>query len=254
MINKIFYAALMIFIYTYPTIGKAKIEPSIFKLLNQIYGNYDNSRECWVVPSKDEPKYHYCMKITESNVINTESGKRLYLVLTGSLLDNLGEDAGSHVDTGNVGLFVIELKNSKILAAESSILVGTSGFSPEEWQLIKLAPSDYWGWMTSYSDCHQGHCGSRSLIFAPYGKTGITNLAVLVRSYEDAGAGGSTEITANISVDNLQVKRRIFPLKVSIEGIINGKKIKEKSWVLPFNIKKWEYIEPTEWPLSNIGF
>ncbi|MDM8563552.1 hypothetical protein QUF54_09380, partial [Candidatus Marithioploca araucensis] len=83
----------------------------------------------------------------------------------------------------------------------------------------------------------------------------IKELTTIVVDYGDSGlVEGSTEIAAEIKVDNLQVGKRVFPLKVKVTGKINGKKLKVKTWELPFNTRKWQYVEPKDWPLFELSF
>jgi hypothetical protein len=235
---------------------QGKISPAIFRLLNKVYSNYDNNRKCWVFK---DTYYYYCMKITKSNIIHTKSGKRNYLVLTSNALDESGKEAGIHTFGGAVGLFIIKLKNTKLLAAEPNISLGMWGWAPEKWNLIKLGSSDYWGWQTIFHQNYSGYGATRSFIFAPYGK-GIKELTNIVLDYGDGGVmysngvEGSTEIVTKIKVDKSQVSKRVFPLKVKVTGKLNGKKLKVKTWTLPFNTRKWQYIKPKHWPLSGLYY
>jgi len=214
--------------------------------LDQFYGNYDAKRECWVVPIKEDLERHYCMEITKSDIIHTKSGKRNYLLLTSDVLDN----EPGHTDRCLVGLFIIRLKGTKLLAAEPEIPLGCNwGIVPKKWNLIKLAPSDYWGWQTNFAQSTQGCYQEYTIIFAPYSKMGIKELTNILVNYDNGGAGGSTEIVAKIKVDNSQINKRVFPLKVKVTGKVNGKKLKVKTWELPFDTRKWQYIEPKNWPL-----
>jgi hypothetical protein len=245
---------LAIIILSFPVFIEAKISPSVFNLLNQVYGNYDAKRKCWVTPIEGSSESYYCMKITKSNIINTKSGKRNYLVLTSDVINKSGEEISSHAASGKAGLFIIDLRGAKLLAAKPEIFLGSFGMVPKEWNLIKLAPSDYWGWQTSFSYVGMGLYFNYYIIFAPYGKMGIKELTTIVADYDDSGAGGSTEISAKIKVDNLQVNKRVFPLKVKITGKINGKKLRVRTWVLPFNTRKWQYVKPKRWPLANFDY
>ncbi len=242
---------LAIIILSFPVFSEARISSSIFYLLNQVYGNYDAKRKCWVTPIESSSESYYCMKITKSKIINTKSGKRNYLVLTSDVINQSGEEGGSHAESGKVGLFIIKLKGTKLLAANPEIFLGSWGRAPTEWNLIKLAPSDYWGWQTSFGYVGQGLYFEYYILFAPYGKRGIKELTTIQTHFDDSGVDGSTEITAKIKVDNSKVHERVFPLKVKITGKINGKKLRVRTWVLPFNTKKWQYVQPKRWPLAD---
>jgi hypothetical protein len=75
--------------------------------------------------------------------------------------------------SGVVGAFVIEEQNGKdvIIAQDKNIEIGSYGKAPREWKLVKLAPSDYWGWINQDGCGKQGYYNSWYSILAPYGKT-----------------------------------------------------------------------------------
>ncbi len=241
----------ILLVLLYPSFILANISASTFKLLNQVYGNYDSARECWVIPEKVRAEYHYCMKVKKIDLINTEQGKRNYLVLSSNLLNKEGESTGfaAHVDSGRVGLFIIDLRKKRMLAANPLIVMGAWGYSPREWSLLKLGPSDYWGWKTYIYSSHFGHVGSKTIFFAPYGKKIIKEVAAIISSYSDELNDGSTSIDVKIEVDNLEISKRMFPLKVEVTGTLKGKHLKPKTWAIPFDLKNWRYKEPRIWPL-----
>jgi hypothetical protein len=228
----------------------AEISPAIFNLLNKVYGNYDAMRKCWIVPEENDGG-HYCMRITKSNIINTEFGNRNYLLLSSNLLDKSGTKLDYHPAAGKVGLFIINLRNTKLLYAKPEISLGSFGTPPQEWNLIKLGPSDYWGWQTYDGYESQGMISTKYLIFAPYGKRGIKQVANIPAYYSDDGTFSYSKVEAKIKVDTSQVWKRVFPLKARLTGNINGKKLRAKTWILPFNTRKWEYIPPKNWPISD---
>jgi len=234
-----------------------KIPRSLIETISHFYPNYDKQNNCWVVKSKEFSDNHYCLLITQSKVIETQSGKRRYLVLTGTMLDEKNNDFISHVSLGMAALFIVNNADSKLIAASPKLLLGSYSTPPADWKLVKLAPNDYWGWQTFIGDAHGGYSGGSYLIYAPYGKRGIKNIAGIPAYYSNKEAGNMaqkvTDIDSEISII-VDKTKQVYSLKAILSGIKDGKKPKNKSWVIPFNIKKWRYQEPENWPLSGYEY
>jgi len=232
-----------------------KIIHLLIETISHFYPNYDKQNNCWIVKSKESSGNHYCLSVTQSKVIDTQFGRRRYLVLTGTLLDENNEDFISHLTSGMAALFIVNDADSKLIAASSNLLLGSYSTPPAEWKLIKLAPSDYWGWQTWVGDTHQGYSGGSYLIYAPYGKQGIKDIATISAFYsnKETGVTGNklTELDTKFSIV-VDKSKRVYSLKARLSGIKEGKKIKERSWVLPFDTKSWRYVIPDNWPL--IGY
>jgi hypothetical protein len=254
---RLFTVVLPALTFLMPAVGRADV--SVDKVLDQVYEGYDAKNECWHYHS-DTPDYYYCFKIDRTDQLTTETGKRTYVLLAGSMTNDKGE-TGSHVDVGLVGALVLgEGKDgAEIIAGDPAIPVGSFGSAPTKWEFIKLGPSDYWGWKNTWGDAHQGVTGSRYILLAPYGKR-IRDLAGFVGSYSDEGncdeTNGclATSFDSTLKVDSTQIGEKIFPLLVTVSGKEKGKAIEEKTWTLPFDMKAWSYVKPKDWPLDNLDF
>ena len=235
----------------------AHAEVSSKQVLDKVYGRYDKKHDCWLTMDAGNNQ-RYCMKIDRSDKISANTGQRLYVLAVGTAVDDEGKPEEAHVLSGLVGAFVVEERNgqAEIVAADPKIQMGASGSAPTKWKLTKLGPSDYWGWQNTSGDCHQGYCGSRYSILAPYGKK-IRDLAGFVATFDDAGAcinKRCSSIESKLEIDSTQINKKVFPLLITVTGIDKGKKLAPKTWTLPFNPAKWSYIEPKQWPLKERDF
>lgn len=163
------------------------------QILDQAYPIYDQKHACWI--SDDGDGGRYCMKLDSEQKLTLKDGERLYVIASGELVDAQGESNTSHASIGSVGAFVAETRNGKseVIATNPAIQAGASGIGPTAWKLVKLGPKDYWGWQNTWGDCHQGYCGSRYSILAPYGKS-VKEIGFITSEYDDTGAcGGLTD-------------------------------------------------------------
>lgn len=239
----------------------AAAELSAQKVLSSVYGRYDKQHACWIA-TEAENQQRYCMKLDHAETISTDTGPRLYILAAGNAVDAAGAEDGGHVTPGLVGAFVVaeQQGQTQILHGKPNITVGANGQAPRQWRFVKLGPSDYWGWHNVAGDCHQGYCGSRHIILAPYGKT-IKNVAGFVASFNDGGAcgdtrcaGRSTDLDSKLDIHATQIHVPVFPLRITVTGRDKGRKLAPKTWILPFNPAKWAYTQPKDWPLAGRDF
>jgi hypothetical protein len=232
--------------------------PDIAKsVLDKVYSGYDKKQGCWWAVAD---KQRYCMKIDRTDHIATANADRLYALVAGVAVDDKGEPDINHVTLGLVGAFVIEVRQGRteIVAGDPKIEIGSQSTAPTDWKFIKLGPDDYWGWQNTWGDCHQGYCGTRHALLAPQGKK-VADLAGFVASFTDEGnctedQCHSTTIDSTLEIDTTQINDPVFPLLITITGTDEGKPLTPKTWTIPFNIKKWSYSEPNNWPLKDREF
>ena len=146
------------------------------------------------------------------------------------------------------------------MAGDAQITVGAFGRGPAKWKFVKLGPSDYWGWLNTAGDCHQGYCGSSYVILAPYGK-GIRDIAAFTSAGDNSGACGdkqcetrAIQLTSKLEIDASRIDAKVFPLIVTVSGKMGGRALAPKPWAIPFDEKKWKYVAPNNWPLKNAEF
>lgn len=242
--------------------SNANAELSAQSLMDKVYGGFSAKNNCWVIMNGDNDQ-RYCMRIDRVDKIKAISGQRMYVLAVSEPIDENGEqEIGAHVTSGLVGAFVVEERNgaAEIVCGESKLSIGASGLAPRKWNFVSLGPSDYWGWQNITGDCHQGTCGTRYSILAPFGKK-IRDLAGIAASFDNSGNCGdnrcsarSSVITSTLEIDSTQVREKVFPLVITVSGKKDGKKIQQKSWSMPLDFKKWSYVEPKEWPLKDVEF
>lgn len=240
------------------SVPAAQADISAKAVLDKVYGAYNPQQKCWV--TMDESEQHYCMTIDRTDKRETVTGNRLYVLATGTAVNEKGEADNAHVISGLIGAFVLEEHNgqTEIIASDPKMPMGTYGLPPTNWRLSLLGPSDYWGWQNTDGAVYQGISGSSHTLLAPYGHT-IRNLAGFWADFDDSGSccgdqNTRTNIKTQLVIDTSKNTARVYPLRVTVTGQLNGKKLKPKTWTLPFDFKKWTYREPPNWPLTDIAF
>jgi hypothetical protein len=248
-------AAALAFIFFMPR----QVGITAERILDKAYAKYDATNKCWI---GDNQGQLYCFTLDRFDKVKTETGDRYYVLVYGEAVDENGKPNGGHITQGSVGAFVVEERNGDMafIASGALIEVGASGSGPSKWQFVQLGPRDYWGWINEWGDCHQGYCGARYAILAPYGQK-VDDLAGFASRYEDTGACGdeecekkSSSIDSSLKVDDRNKTLRVFPLLITVTGKDGGKQLKSRTWKLSFDAKKWRYIEPEKWPLSQRDF
>jgi len=232
-------------IYPKKSIKKYKVEEKIKmtpkNLMDTIYGNYDSSKKCWIYEG-------YCMKIKTFKMINTKKGKRLYVLATGYI-----EDA-SHAESGNVGAFIIEKKEGKdIISYQNKYInvgnyssVGSYGQPPEDWKMIKLSSTDYWGWVGVNIETGQGWFNEYYTIFAPTKSNSINIIAYIPKSssYSALDSNEEVAVKSKLIIDKKNKNTIVYPLIINMSGYNGDKNFNGKSYRINFDKKKWEYKVP----------
>lgn len=253
------------------------------QVLDQAYPVYDQKHACWI--SDDGDAGRYCMKLDSEKKLTLKDSERLYVMVSGSLVDENGDNNGGHSSIGAVGAFVSEARDGKnqVIAANPLIAAGAFGVGPVNWQLVKLGPNDYWGWQNTWGDCHQGYCGSRYTILAPYGKS-VKEIGFITGEFDNTGACGgvteklddegnlvmdengdpieievdcnktSTSIQSQLIIDTKSTKVKVYPLLITLTGRDKGIEVKSKAWVFNFDYKKWQYKDPANYPIADADF
>ena len=239
--------------------ANAQVKPE--SILSRVYENYIKKKACWTTVLQENSQ-KYCMKLDRTDRIVVNGISRIYILATGTAIDDQGNENGSHASSGLVGAFVLEEKGQDIqlLAGDAKIFMGASGSAPTKWRFVKLGATNYWGWLNTTGDCHQGYCGSRYAILAPYGKR-IRDIAGFPASADNSGACGdeqceakSMQLESTLEIDSSQITEKVFPLLITTSGKADGRTVRSKEWVFPFNETKWEYVPPKNWPLKDADF
>jgi hypothetical protein len=228
--------------------------PGLARYLEGVYGHaYDSKQGCW--PTRvDETET--CMKVDSLRRVQAGGEDRYYVVLTGSPPP---EEAG-HVTPGFVSAFVLRVTDGapQPLAVLKSSAEGSFGNPPEKWRLAAVGPGGYLGWINSTGYTAQGYTVSQYLILAPYGNS-ISNLAHQVdEGYSNDGACDDedksckvTNLVTKLEIDDSDPNVRVYPLKITVSSR-NGKQMNEAVYTLPFDMKKWGWAPPADWPFKNL--
>lgn len=217
------------------------------QLMTKVYGDFSAKLNCWPMQSDNE---RYCMRIDRVDKIVTDQGPRLYVLAQGTWIDEAGNESGGHAASGMIGAFVVEVKDGapNIVAQNRHIPAGEHGASPKKWKFIQLGAANYWGWQNWVGGGGQGYFIRRFFLLAPYGK-GIADLMDFKTDYTDPAG---TELDTKLEVDLRDRNARVYPLKLTVSGVREGKKFRPKTWIVPFDLKKWQYLEPKDWPLKDL--
>ena len=232
----------------------------ITNVLNNAYSGYSDRKECWIA-QMPENNLRYCVKIDNEKIITHNNIKRYYIMTRGIAIDENENDSQIHSLPGIVGSFVMEERNNKleILASDSKFYLGSYGTGPEKWTLVKLGPDNYWGWQNISGDCHQGYCGNRFHLLAPFKKE-IRDLAGFISNYDSSGTCSDSEpecsdkislINTDIKIDSSKTSEKIFPLQILVSGKENGQIIEPYLLNLNFDRKKWTYPLPNDYLMND---
>jgi hypothetical protein len=217
----------------------AQITPS--ELMTKVYGKYDSKAKCW-------HNEEYCMKIDNVKIINNKTGKMLYLLATGD-----DKDAICRVCYGCVGAFIVkEQYGTDVIVAQNKMIEdGVWGEASTGWKLVKLGSNDYWGWINDSGDgMILGTATSWYKILAPYGER-IKSLGQITSSFENMlSINPTTSLDSKFKIDDSNKNVKIYPLLITVSGINNGKKIKPIQYKINFDLKKWQYIVPSNYILE----
>ena len=226
--------------------------------MDKTYGAYNAKHACWQTTYEDQA---YCLKPVRMDRITADTGERFYLLVGGSPIDEDGEPMSVHALAGLVGAFVFELREggNELVASTNAMYAGSSGTIPDQWDLVKLARTGYYGWKTTSGDCHQGYCGTALMLLAPFGKS-VKDIAAFNISYEDGGAcetqecpNGPSSIDSTVSIDGT-ASTEIYPLVVTFKGTMSGRDLSGMSRRLEFDRKSWRYAVPEDWPLTGVDY
>ena len=224
-------------------------------ILDEVYSGYDEAGHCWKTEAEG---LAYCMELERLDRVSAPAGERLYLLTRGSTGD------GGHPTPGLSGAFVLEQQQGRwvMLAGDARMNYGAYGNAPAHWKFVKLGPSDYWGWLNTHGDMHQGYAGSWYIVLAPYGKK-IKDLAGMTAEYADAGACNgddkaceqtSSDLDSTLEIDTSRIQDKVFPLRIVVMGKDRGKTLTPQTWEFAFDEKRWNYVIPPGYLLKDKEF
>lgn len=241
---------------------------SVMDILKPYYLLYNEALQCYgvIAPSgsvnglTNEPYMTgYCIDIDRQKVIETDKGKRLYILITGDVsFDENGEEVlRGHAASGLVGMFVLKPngKGWQVESGNPTMNAGSYGLGLGGWDLKQFAPNT-WGFMNEHGDTHQGYTSTSFLILTPNGRGIMENwIGASFDSGGSDGCGGQgqrlcNDRSADLEIDTSKTVNGFYPLKLTVNGYNQGKTYKNSIFSINYQKDKG-YIEPNEYPLKD---
>lgn len=228
---------------------------SISNALNQYYPiNYQG---CSGILVED---VGYCVKLDSQKTVETRYGKRHYVLVSGDVAfdKNGNEFYGGHVYPGLVGMFVFRQDGNtwQIESANPKLYAGSYSQGLTDWTLHKFA-GNTWGFLNRHSDVHQGFYGSHFVILTPNGQGGITNSWVGA-SFDETASGLCDKkcdaIESTIKIDRYNKVNNYYPLKLTLNGMIEGHHYSNKTYQINYKDSNDGYVAPINYPLRDIDY
>lgn len=249
------------------------------QIVQKFYPKYSQKHQCYQVNVKNMGEY--CVRRSKVEMRETAQGRQMYLLFTGNAFNfKRNAESGSHVQSGLAGIFVLKQKAGgwRLAAAQAYAPAGVFGTAPDaaEWSLREFG-KDRWGFLTRYSDVHQGYAGSAYLIFAHNGADKIIRSEIAAAA-ENSGAVGDCEDNLYEDRRNTAAERReclkslydlsarleilrngtthagFYPLRLTVSGSDGLKKYRNQAFTVPFSLTKNRYAAPSNYPLADKSF
>ncbi len=245
----------------------ASAADSVMDVLKPYYPLYNKALKCHgvIAPSgsvnglTNEPYMTgYCIDIDRQQVVKTDKGKRLYVLVTGdvSFDENGKKVSDSRFFNGLVGMFVLKPKGNSwaVESANSTINAGSLGFGLRNWRLQQFAPYT-WGFSNKHSTALQGYYSDQIVILIP-DKTGIKESWIGANyNNEDAGKceDDMTEcdnVETTFAIDDSKIINEFHPLEFTLNGLVQGKTYKNITYRINYQQDKG-YVQPNNYPLKD---
>ncbi len=216
------------------------------QILSAYYPLSVGEKNCQAVIHKSEK---YCMRILKSEVGETQSGKKRYVLVAG---DNI--NATSHPSSGLVGIFVLSPSKDggfDIEAVNAKIPLGLFGKSPKDWTFHQFSPNS-WGYLTAIGYSGGGYTFSNFFILTNQGKS-IQKSSIPY--YKDnagtcgEGLGQCESIDGKIKIDRSTVIKGFYPLVLTLNGLYKGKTYEKRKYRITHDGQKG-YQTPANYPLN----
>ena len=243
---------------------------SVNEIIKEYYPIYNKAQQCQGIIAPSGP-YNgltgereftgYCIEIDRQRVLETDKGKRLYIVVKGNASFNEDGEALEYTDTrfdsGLVGMLVLKPQGSswQVESANPTMTAGSFGFGLSKWRLQKFGPNA-WGFLNKHGDTHQGYTSTSFVILTPNGR-GIME-SWIGASFDSGGSDGCggqgqrlcNDRSADLEIDTSKTVNGFYPLKLTVNGYNQGKTYKNSIFSINYQKNKG-YIEPNEYPLKD---
>ena len=242
---------------------------SVNDIIKAYYPIYNKAQQCQgiIAPSgpynglTGERKFTgYCIEIDRQREIETNKGKRLYVVVKGDASFNKDGEALEYTDTrfdnGLVGMFVLKPQGSswQVESANPTMNAGSSGFGLSNWRLQKFAPNA-WGFLNKHSNAIQGYYNDYLVILMPNGKGIKESWIGMDHNNEDVGKceedmSECDNVKTTFAIDRQKTVNGFYPLEITINGLVKGKKYNNTTYHIQYQKDKG-YIPSKDYPLNH---
>lgn len=237
---------------------------SVDEILDHYYSGYDKEEDCRTTSRFDDDykSYQkYCMKYNIQKTVDTDKGKRLYMLAHGYNF----EWSTSGLREEVVGLFVLKPDENgngwDIETAKPVIRATMNGSEEGKWTFHQFAPNTY-GFLTTGSVGGGGASIGQFNIIIPNGKSVVyNNIGSESNNLATAGCENKKfygknikceDLSATIEIDRSTVINGFYPLDLTLNGKdIKGKIYKNKVYRINYQKEKG-YVEPNNYPLKDL--
>lgn len=233
---------------------------SVSQILDRYYDDgYDYSERCrtysrvHVYDSFTETR-KYCVNFDIQKVVNTVGSKRLYVLTSG-----YGLTGSAAWQDGLVGLFVLKPDTHEggwsVEKAEPFISVGVNGRSVQEWIFHEFGPNKY-GFLGNHEYGVNGGYGFSAFEIITYQNTDkkVLHNSILYNFSMEGVAWcdkNCDDVSGNIRIDKTKIVNEYYPLTITLNGKLEGKKYKNSIYQINYQKGKG-YIMPSNYPLLDI--
>ena len=247
------------------------VADSVVDILKPYYPLYNEALQCHgaIAPSgsvnglTNEPYMTgYCIDIDRQKVIETNKGKRLYILITGNVsFDENGEKleyADTRFDSGLVGMFVLKPNSNdkgwQVESANPYMNIGSFGRGLSNWQLQSFSPNT-WGFLNVHNNALQGYHSDQLVILIANGADITESWIGVNYNNEDAGEceddiSECDNVKTTFSIDSSKRINGFYPLKLTVNGVVNGTVYNNANYYIKYQ-KDEGYIEPNDYPLKD---
>ncbi|MGP4119818.1 hypothetical protein ACT3N8_08380 [Psychrobacter aquimaris] len=247
------------------------LNKTLMGLLESYYPFYNKKLKChsvvidssfYGVFSAEDKKTGHCVEIDRQIMVETNKGKRLYVLVTGDI--KFGEHDEGLIDSnkalshqGLVGMFVLKPNgnNWKIESASPIMSAGAQGMGLHDWKLMRFAPNT-WGFVNEDGYEYLGYVETRLVILTPSGQNIIkslinnSNFSAYTDLCSDEVKRVCDDINAKLQrIDTSKAVDGFYPLSFTINGRKNNKTYKNANYT--FYYKKGQgYQIPDNYPIG----
>ena len=242
---------------------------SVNEIIKEYYPIYNKAQQCQGIIAPSGP-YNgltgereftgYCIEIDRQRVLETDKGKRLYIVVKGNASFNEDGEALEYTDTrfdsGLVGMLVLKPQGSswQVESANPTMTAGSFGFGLSKWRLQKFGPNA-WGFLNKHSNVIQGYYNDYLVILIPDGGGIKESWIGMDHNNEDVGKceenmSECDNTKTTFTIDSHKTVNGFYPLEITLNGFVKGKKYHNATYRINYQKNKG-YIEPNEYPLKD---